>query len=805
MDRYHMSETARITSSTRRRSLSSGNLSTSDREQPDSLQSSMMLRNNNLRNSTAFVHNGAGNSPRGPHHQLATANTFYDESKEGGGALKKFLSRTKSLIWRRPSNAGDNAQQFNAQNGNGHDSIRMQRPQQALESISCADTTSELWGSHSSIVEMTEFEMKDLSPTSTMKKEMMTMTDNSEDNGPSQENDYYANGNIIKTKQARSRGGEQKTGSGEQSNSVPTLPPRNDQTRGASSNKMQHSPGCSSTNSNISIPKEADNSCLVVSDHTRAVKKSTPANADYGEPSYQIARNSGRSQKENDIDSIQKQSHRGKRSSRGDKANVSRVESFAVSEAPIIPESSAKFSRRSITNGSVALSNKTSRSRGTTITNGNQSGMNEGGSNALVESRGRRRIWEEHAINDEDDYNSEDEKDIDEEEEDEGTIDFNDNDEYDEEEAASSVFMEGEIEQEQQQITNGKVSMSSSSKMERRPAAKEPKNIQCSAPASSAGGTKRSKSSDVTTRTDNSRRSRSSSTKTHGMDTVDMPKRHGGFIREKVSRSATVATGLESVASRSTSKSQSRHHASAMRSSSSPAQRNDSQPPPPPPKEKQKVSKSNAQGSKHHQSNKTHAGPMYKGRPIGSPPPIPAPTPQQQQKPSQPPPPPPPPHQSQNQSLNSPPKQFADASTEANGNLTEAEPDYGTIKGSPSPSRKDLPAELLPQQKHQLITMKQTIVPYGKHQSLIIRDTEGRKAAPRAGAAWKGSIRSEIHTVELITTADVQGAGAASVSSSGGKPVYDYGSYIRRRLYFPERASRLDQKSERGGNYCGPW
>lgn len=732
-----MSESARITHATRRKSLSSGNLSTSDREQPDSLPGSLMVRNNNLRNSSTFIHNGAGNSPRGPHHQLATANTFYDESKEGG-ALKKFLNRTKSLIWRRPSNAGDST--YPSQNGN--DSIRMQRPQHALESISCAESVSELWGSHSSIVDMGEFEMKDLTPTSTMKREMMTMTDENEDerNEPSQEQDYYANGNIIKNR----KGNEQKSRSEQQSDGVPTLPPRNDKTRGT--NKlMQHSPGCSSTNSNMSVPKEADNSCLVVSDHTRAVKK------EFSE-GYPSGRN--------------ERGHRDEkqRSTRGEKVNstkiVGRVESFAVSEAPIIPENSAKFSRRSVANGSVALSTRTSRSRGTTITNGNQG-------EPVIESRPRRRIWEEHDINDED-CNSEEEKAVDEDEE---TIDFDDNDEYDLEEAASSVFMEQE----------------EHSKDKRR----------SSKDKSSGNDTKRSKSSDVTVHTEASRRSRSSSARTHGMDTVDMPKRHGGFPREKVSRSQTAQNGLESVASRSTSKS--RHHGTATRSASSPAQRSEHTQTPPRNKEEKRKS----------QESKKNAGLMYKGRPIGSPPPIPAPLPQKLQQPSHPPPPPPqqPPPQTPQA------KTFADASTEANGHLTETEPDYGTIKGSPSPSRKeepDAPAPPpLPHHKHQLITMKQTIVPYGKNQSLIIRD-EGRKQIipSRGGAPWKGSIRSEIRTLELITTADVHGGSSSAggtISSAGGKPVYDYGSYIKRRLYYPERGSRLDQKSERSGNYCGPW
>lgn len=777
MDRYHMSESARITSATRRRSLSSGNLSTSDKEQQHSTNS--ILRSKNARNAS-YVHNGAGSSPRGPHH-LAPATTYYDESKVEGGALRKFLSRTKSLIWRRPSNAGDQYQQ------NGNDSIRLQRPQHALESISCADTASELWGSHSSIVEMSEFEMKELSTSSTLladrsgKSEMgesmaaKTDMDSSPTGTLTSENDYYANGKI---KHQLSRDAMRNKMSSEPASSGgPTLPPRNDR---SSKNSMQMSPGTSSTTSNMSIPlpKEADNSCLVVSDHMRPKKSSPPV--DYGTTG--IRREQRRSHKENDIESIQQQQQRSVKSrhrrqedheesfrnatldqvssGQHSKTVVSRVESFAVSEAPIIPESS-NFSRRSAAQNDSGSNKNTQRSRGT------MTKESDG------EIRGRRRLWNNHVNHDDDDlsdteHNVGAERDGDSEnEDDDATIDFNDHDEYDEE-AVCSVFMEAEQEQ-----------MTTTSKSQKPKESKKhssPHRLHCQ-----STGSKRSKSSDITVRTTDTRRSRSTSSKAAGMDTVDMPKRHGGFIREKTSRNQSASGNVAAKGSKMNGHSY-RSSGSGTRSTSSPSSRRE------PSKE----------------STRKNNGLTYKGRPIGSPPPIPAPQPTLRstvQQPSQPPPPPPPmtqyPHQpsSGHRVLSAekklPEKIPADCSTVEE--LTEVEPDYGTIKGSPTPPRKEeIPH---PQHHKHIITMKQSIVPYTKHQSLIIRDGGERKAAPRGGAAWKGSIRSEIHTVELITTTDVRGE----------KPVLDYGSFIRRRLYYPERGSKIDQKSERSGNYCGPW
>jgi len=77
----------------------------------------------------------------------------------------------------------------------------------------------------------------------------------------------------------------------------------------------------------------------------------------------------------------------------------------------------------------------------------------------------------------------------------------------------------------------------------------------------------------------------------------------------------------------------------------------------------------------------------------------------------------------------------------------------------------------------------------------------------RNGSASKGSkmiisakgngspLRSEFRSVELIT----------SGGSGDPTPFVEYGSHIRRRLYFPEGISRIDQKSERSGNMYGPW
>ncbi|ODM92360.1 hypothetical protein Ocin01_14314, partial [Orchesella cincta] len=664
------------------------------------------------------------------------------------------LNRTKSLIWRRPSNAGDQYP-----NGQGVDlPHHTMQPQRALESISIADTASELWGSHSSIVEMTEFEMKELSRHNRREPDECAENDNQD-----QDNEYYS-------KRVSNRHGASGTNTeSQQPEVVPSLPPRNadqyshpqKQGRGTQT-QMQLSPGSSSTNSfgtsNLSMPlKEAD-SCLVVSDHTRH-KKSTHHPTDYGS-SYRS--NNGpvkRSTKENDIDMIQSSQSRNKRcpqplemstmdgnKSKATKAStsnkgVSRVESFAVSEAPIIPENSrsnevAKFSKRSIASGSVALSSRTPRSR-INHDSLNQQSNDEGASS---NPRGRRRLWENHAnISDHSDNVDEPEiEDDDDEDDDEGTIDFNCNDEYDDE-ASSSVFIEPENEEANKKSLRGGVPP------------KEPKSI-----ISSSSSSKRSKASDLRHGGSESRRSRSASIKSYGVDTVDLPKRHGGFVKEK-SRHPTM-----------TKVDKTEFQSSSMRSISSPPRslitvQEDSTPNP-------GASVVNSPTNPAQMKLSSSRGLTYKGRPIGSPPPIPAPLPQHNKAQQAPPltaPPPPPPHQSSSSS-----KQTAECSV---GEMTEAEPDYGTIKGSPTPPRKEV--------------MK--VVPYnGKHQSLIIRE-DGRKG-PRG--KWRGSIRSEIHTVELITT-DVR----------GDKPGFDYGSYIHRRLYYPDRGSRLDQKSERSGNYCGPW
>ncbi|CAL8092855.1 unnamed protein product [Orchesella dallaii] len=728
MDRYHMSESTRLNSSTRRRSLSSGNLSTIDQGTRNTI-------------GNVSLHNGAGNNPRGPHH-LATA--FYDETAKSDGKdgpLKKFLNRTKSLIWRRPSNTGD---QYS--NGRGIDPHHHNlQPQRALESISVADTASELWGSHSSIVEMTEFEMKELSRHN---KRHAHAEENERDN-----DDKYLKDKNDHREQLVA------TISTSDTETTPSLPPRNAEQyshphpkkQGRSTQtQTQLSPCFSSNFHTLSTPLKEAESCLVVSDHTRP-KKCPHPQTDYGCLYWSSGPNK-RSTKENDIDTMQSSQNRNKTCSRPlemssvgpceskttksstNSKGVSRVESFAVSEAPIIPESFrsndiAKFVKRSIGSGSVAITSRTHTSVLEQSSHSQQKNVESFSDKSPRGRAGRRQLWENHA-NISDTSDNVDEPGIG-DDDDEGTIDFNYNDEYDDD-ASSSVFIEAEND-------------ASNTKSLRAVLLKEPKGTL----------SKRSKSYDLKHSDNESRSNQNPSTKIHGVDTVDLPKRHGGFMKEKGKNPPTSVTKMQQNDSRSGS----------IRSNSIP-QRNIQDQENFNPKSEASLTNPNLFKIKQKQEL------TYKGRPIGSPPPIPAPLPQQSKA-----------HQESEMQIPLPPSahhQFSSSKQESECSaceMTEAEPDYGTIKGSPTPPRKEI--------------MK--VVPFmGKHQSLIIRE-DGRKGHR---GHWKGSIRSEIHTVELITTTrDVR----------GDKPVVDYGSYIHRRLYYPDRGSRLDQKSERSGNYCGPW
>ena len=641
--------------------------------------------------------------------------------KEGSG-LKKLLNRTKSLIWRR------------------------QPSSDRFDSISVAGSTGslELWGSHASLIETSYdvFEMKELSPSAknhhydddvTIKDENM-------------EDEIEEEVKMVKKERSHDKG--RSNSKGPIGKAVPPpLPPFPANLRGLHGLNVKpavntaNNKATSTTESlnNVSLPgspEPMDNdgmdgstiigardsdSCIFISDHMKCKgsqrslgHKSTKSSIITERHSKKIQADLMDDEEEQPThDTLPKKGHhQRKHHHHQQQQQVSRVESFSGSEAPIIPVESGKNGKKkpalSSTSGTLQgnhsghknNSNSSSNNGRAPVAKVRTNGSSVNGTNGRKGPISRSYLAQEHSRKFS--YNSDEEEvDVDDYGVDEDVIDFDEeeNDHYGDSIAevdnVSSVFMEPEPEQEEIEALPTEM---------KAPQSLPPIMQTLSTPTASVrSGSQQGRASHTSNAHNDfsngflSKSSRDSSSNGHHSNTNGHYEHSGRFA-------PIVPYNLKG-----NNNNNAQHNGKGTGRMNSPA------PPPPPPP----------------------SAPHAKAAPSSS----------------------------------------STQERRRHNNTSD--------KGSQRRAEK--------QRSH-------------NHDGSC--STKGGRSHSSRPTTIKGSIRSEFHTVELIATTDDAPAPSktrGSGSSRGEKPIFDYGSQIHRRLYCPERNSRLDQKSERSGNLCGPW
>ncbi|CAG7629010.1 unnamed protein product [Allacma fusca] len=380
MERYHMSESIRIGGLgiggiTRRRSLSFSNVSGVGVNSP--VRSSTRGphdygQNGYPRYDGRYANVNRGNDPHAQAFRNRPGQQQFVFDKDSG-PLKKFLNRTKSLIWKR----------------------------QALDrfdSISAAGSTAslELWGSHTSLIEASydAFEMKELSSK-----------DHHYDDNDTIKNENIGNEEELPGKGASSpimMPNKNSFGKNVANNNgtkavPPPLPPFPANLRGLNGINVKPAATLSNANdkatsttdslknlslSHSPLPLDGDNidgtstiggrdndSCIFISDHMKT-KGSTRSGSKSIKSSIVTERHSKKIQADL-IDDDDDEMHVSVSMSRkkGRQSQVTRVESFSDSEAPIVPVQNGKNQKKKAMS-SVQAAQQQARSSNATVVNG---------------------------------------------------------------------------------------------------------------------------------------------------------------------------------------------------------------------------------------------------------------------------------------------------------------------------------------------------------------------------------------------------------------------------------------------------